>query len=151
MEQNLNKENFFDVAAEKYPKAFDNFSKFIDAYKEKVDWWKLFNDGAIVCNGVPVRNEDYTHAPKFHDIPFELQVGIIAKWFTTLRYVGRNYFEPQWLFQYGVFPSIYTMDLCFGKLEEILNDPTHKLKSDMHDLQEQDLKNIEEKGQSNNQ
>lgn len=66
----LTKENFFDAMSEKYPNAMQRFNDFIDKYKTSVNWNELFND-----------EESYTgtpgNAPKFHEIPYELQVGVI--------------------------------------------------------------------------
>lgn len=60
--ENLNKENFWNELHAKYPTAVNHFCKWIDAYKEEVGWKKLFADGV-----------------KFHDIPFDMQNGIIAR------------------------------------------------------------------------
>lgn len=77
--ENLTKENFFNEVEENHPTIFAVFKNWIDDYKNEVNWWALFNDSAITCNGVPVRDDDYTHAPKFHDLPYDMQVGIMMR------------------------------------------------------------------------
>lgn len=62
--ENLNKKNFFDDMMHTYPEAMQDFLRFIDLYKEEVKWGLYFDSR-------------YT---KFHDIPIEMQYGIIAKW-----------------------------------------------------------------------
>ena len=70
---NLNKTNFFteDLRA-RYPVAMKTFAEWIDQYKIAMEWNVIFND-----------QEDYTGtpggAPKFHDLPFEMQVGILVR------------------------------------------------------------------------
>lgn len=79
---NLNKENFWDQLHYKYPKATERFCKWIDEYKVRVNWNSLFN------GGIPIEDNRYpasdftpaskTVAPKFHDIPIEMQMGILT-------------------------------------------------------------------------
>lgn len=61
---NLGKENFWDEMENKFPMAVDVFKKWIDQYKKRVNWGILFSDGI-----------------KFHDIPYELQMGIMNRFF----------------------------------------------------------------------
>lgn len=68
--QNLNKENFWNDLLEKYPEAVELFCKWIDRYKAEVGWDELFNQTGL-------SNED--KQVKFHDIPFEMQNGILAR------------------------------------------------------------------------
>lgn len=63
MIQNLSKENFWNALMEKYPGAVDHFCKWIDDYKKEVGWNVLFGE-----------------AVKFHDLPFEMQNGILARY-----------------------------------------------------------------------
>lgn len=58
----LSKENYWNEMQAKYPEAVQIFCDWIDKYKEKVGWASLFQDGI-----------------KFHDLPFEFQNGIIAR------------------------------------------------------------------------
>lgn len=81
----LNKENFFNDMQANYPDAFAHFSKWIDDYKKEVGWEKLFNgdidiayrtnDGAGAWDAGGV-----TKAPKFHNIPIEMQYGILSRY-----------------------------------------------------------------------
>lgn len=73
---NLNKENFWNFVADLYPAAMQQFSEWIDRYKEEVHWDTLFcNEG----RGVPI---------KFHLLPFDMQNGILAR-FDLECYHGR--------------------------------------------------------------
>jgi len=61
--ENLNKENFWDDLHKRFPEAVDHFCKWIDDYKQEVGWNNIFKEGV-----------------KFHDVPLELQNGIIARY-----------------------------------------------------------------------
>lgn len=72
--KNLNKENYFTKEwLKKYPKASKVFCDWIDKYKSEVDWVNLFNGRALGLASIV--------APKFHDIPIDMQRGIIARFF----------------------------------------------------------------------
>lgn len=60
--ENLNKRNYWNDIQLKFPDAMKVFSKWIDEYKAKVGWTDLFPNGV-----------------KFHDLPFEMQNGILAR------------------------------------------------------------------------
>lgn len=113
--KNLNKENFFNAMAEKYPEAMQLFCDWIDAYKASINWVSVFNGTTeeemeafskpmIFAQGnvldfekasdhgkiIIIGNDEETkpsisyisgikQAPKFHDIPFELQFGVLYK------------------------------------------------------------------------
>lgn len=100
---NLNKENFFDAMLEKYPKAMQDFRNWIDEYKFQVNWSSLFNEQEI-------RTDTYYHdiqAPKFHDLPYELQYGIIVKYCTE---------------KFGEDESWIPMDIMRELFEGLLSD-----------------------------
>ena len=65
---------------EKYPKATKKFCDWIDEYKKAVNWNKLFNDSYSQSNIKRAPNGEICSidfsAPKFHEIPYEMQVGI---------------------------------------------------------------------------
>lgn len=75
--ENLTKENFWNEMMEKYPEQMKKFCDWIDDYKASVNWESLFgthkttDGGRIVCS--------YS-APKFHDLPFAMQLGIWAEY-----------------------------------------------------------------------
>ena len=75
-EDNLNKENFWNKCMEFYPKTTKDFCEFIDSYKQKVHWELLFQN--YFNNKVGV---------KFHDIPFEMQLGIIIRYIFGSSYI----------------------------------------------------------------
>jgi hypothetical protein len=60
--ENLSKENFWNELSEKYPQAVELFNNWIDKYQKEVGWGDLFPNGV-----------------KFHDLPFEMQNGILAR------------------------------------------------------------------------
>lgn len=72
MNQNLNLENFWNEMEKNYPDAFKHFSQWIDIYKKEVEWKKLFNEDTI--------SDDYREAPKFHELPLEMQIGILFRY-----------------------------------------------------------------------
>ena len=90
----LTKENFFNEMTAKYPKAMANFYKWIDEYKEAVNWDRLFNAGYLTCmrahDGNGYDTTGNTYAPKFHDLPYAIQYGI---WIEYCRQELSNYFE----------------------------------------------------------
>jgi len=69
---NLNKENFWNDVYDKYPNATQVFCDWIDVYKKENNWDELFNAGHDTRG-------DLTEAPKFHDLPIEMQQGIWIK------------------------------------------------------------------------
>jgi len=73
MEQ-LTKENFFNQLYQDYPNAMKEFCDWIDQYKLKVNWTKFIPEA------------------KFHDIPYEMQMGI---WFGFILDKGVCYFEVE--------------------------------------------------------
>ena len=70
---NLNKENFWNALKEQYPEAVEHFCNWIDAYKNEVGWDALFAPGI-----------------KFHDIPYDMQNGIIAR-FDLEKFNGKKH------------------------------------------------------------
>jgi hypothetical protein len=61
---NLNKENFWNEMHIVYPGAVNLFYKWIDEYKDAINWDQFFKPGI-----------------KFHDIPYEFQMGIMNRFF----------------------------------------------------------------------
>jgi hypothetical protein len=82
--ENLNKENFWNELQQTCPNAMKVFCKWIDQYKESIDWKSLFyNENIDDENGIGYRDI------KFHHIPYEMQVGIIFRFLTEA-------FEHKW-------------------------------------------------------
>jgi hypothetical protein len=73
--EGLTKENFFNQVEEDLPFAVALFCSWIDEEKIKIDWDEVFNGGWELpqCGGIQ------TQSPKFHELPFELQFGLISK------------------------------------------------------------------------
>lgn len=74
----LNAENFFDEIKAECPTAYALFSTWIDAYKDHIKWSGLFGEATSVTKGGELRI-----APKFHEVPFDMQRGIIQTFFRT--------------------------------------------------------------------
>lgn len=69
MNNNLSKENYWNALQEKYPQAMAEFSEWIDKYKREIGWDSIF---AHDWRPLPI---------KFHDIPFDMQRGILTRFF----------------------------------------------------------------------
>lgn len=65
----LTKENFWNDLMAKYPSAVKKFCDWIDEYKKEVGWDSLFGNHLI----------SKTEAIKFHDLPYDMQNGILAR------------------------------------------------------------------------
>lgn len=70
--ENLNKENFWNEAYEAFPTATKVFCDWIDKWKKDNHWNKLFNSDSNWQD----KNGKNAKAPKFHDLPLEMQIGI---------------------------------------------------------------------------
>ena len=62
--ENLGIENFWNDMSKEYPLAVVRFKTWIDAYKKIVKWEELFGNKI-----------------KFHDLPYEMQMGIMNRFF----------------------------------------------------------------------
>lgn len=72
--ENLNKKNYFtEEWKTKYPKASEAFCSWIDQYKKDIDWDSLFNGAYIDEAFLGYR------CIKFHELPLEMQYGILSK------------------------------------------------------------------------
>jgi hypothetical protein len=80
--KNLNKENFWNSMQERFPYAMRLFCTWIDEYKKDVDWNWFFGNGWTVDKNDPPVTATIRQI-KFHDIPFEMQVGILALFFSA--------------------------------------------------------------------
>lgn len=59
----ITRENFFNQFEETHPKGLKHFCEWIDEYKKTVNWKQIFGTEL-----------------KFHDLPFEMQVGILSRY-----------------------------------------------------------------------
>jgi len=75
MEENLNKENFWNALYLEHPDKVEKFCKWIDEYKKKNNWNALFNSDSNWQDA----NGKNAPAPKFHDLPVAIQVGIFGQ------------------------------------------------------------------------
>lgn len=78
--ENFNKNNLFDSLYETQPKAMKLFCDWIDEYKKECEWLDIFAIGV-----------------KFHDIPIEMQLGILLRFFSemTKKYQSEIYNEDE--------------------------------------------------------
>ena len=70
----LTKENFWNEMYEQYPEAMKMFCTWIDEYKEEVGWDWVFSPSV-----------------KFHDVPLEMQVGIIVRFIDEVSGLKKEY------------------------------------------------------------
>jgi hypothetical protein len=77
MLESLTKENFWDALYEQYPDGMKVFCDWIDKYKAENNWEFLFNGEVhhTAYNGFQAERVK-TKAPKFHNLPFAMQIGI---------------------------------------------------------------------------
>ena len=114
------------------------FHAWIDAYKKAVDWEKIFISPSIY--GYNKRfNLKMPETIKFHDLPYEMQFGILLKFVAEV--LDNADINEQVI---GVDEMKLLLEGCFDELQR-------KLKPDVTDLQQKDLKNIARHGQSNNE
>lgn len=75
LQPGLTKEGFWNGMMDKYPNATKEFCDWIDKYKEEVFWNTLFNGGISESqgHGEPIIT---SVAPKYHDLPYAMQLGI---------------------------------------------------------------------------
>lgn len=114
IEEKLTKENFWDELYVAFPKATQVFCEWVDQYKAMVGWKRLFNEGYVL-------NKDYnigfmvdpgkTMAPKFHDMPYAMQMGI---WIAFVKDRGGCGWEIEDMFTYDLRQDI---GLYLGQLE----------------------------------
>ena len=96
--ENLNKENFFNEMDKKYPMTMARFKVWIDEYKHQVKWDELFNAGALSDYCIEKLDEDEIKAPKFHDLPIDMQTGILAAFLAKEIGVPRKTIEGSKIF-----------------------------------------------------
>lgn len=98
--ENLNKQNFFDEMHSLYPKAVDKFIEWIDGYKSANNWNSIFREGV-----------------KFHDIPYELQMGIMNRFFIEAFTSNEEYCVD------GQRGAVYHNEMrdAMGRLSDFLN------------------------------
>lgn len=85
MIENLTKENFWNEMQEKYPKAMKKFCDWIDKYKSKHGWGRLFNAG--YDSGYTLDRDSKmttTQAPKYHELPIAFQYGMFIEFIGEL-------------------------------------------------------------------
>lgn len=86
--KNLSKGNFWNKIETDFPLAMKAFHLWIDEYKQAVDWEILFNAGwhkgvstSFDSHGHPLSHVTKHQTPKFHNLPYEMQIGILIRFF----------------------------------------------------------------------
>lgn len=145
LEETLTKENFWNELYEKFPKGTQVFCDWIDQYKKAVGWEELFNEGysKIVIEN-PGGKVNYipptTEAPKFHTIPFEMQVGI---WIAFVKSRGPVYWPvddlSEWSLRDDIWMYIMNVDTEEVKREYIANLTPEQRKKAREDFETDEL------------
>lgn len=78
----LTKENFWDDLYKEFPVQTQVFCDWIDEYKKAVDWNRLFNEFSWVEPEAESETNPDRKAPKFHDLPHAMQMGICIEFIT---------------------------------------------------------------------
>lgn len=113
--QTLTKENFFNQMMEKYPKATKGFCDWIDEYKKAVKWNELFQ---VDSPRNPKQAMTYPTPPKFHDIPYAMQLGI---WFEFCSQNLHKYFE-QAEHPAEMFDLMEDIKEVFSEIEDLVEE-----------------------------
>jgi hypothetical protein len=95
----LTKEHFWDKVLDESPIVMNKFLFYIDDFKKAINWDQLFNSGADT--GMLKRGENgYGHkkvltiAPKFHDLPFCMQKGVIENFLISEKIQFYSAYHP---------------------------------------------------------
>lgn len=75
----MTKEGFWNHIESRSPKQFEAFKKWVDEYKVRINWLELFHD-----NTVAIGHQASQRAPKVHELPDSLQVGIFIQFITEI-------------------------------------------------------------------
>ncbi len=102
--QTLTKENFWNEMMEKYPNAAKKFCDWIDEYKKAVSWATLFNaEVSYTQKATGGFNVITTTAPKYHDLPYAMQLGI---WIEYMCQRGGCQWEIENMFDFDLAKDI---------------------------------------------
>lgn len=79
----------WDVLTDRYPIAVEHFKKYIDDYKGKVIWDQIFdpNYSYNKKHNLPTN----LNSPKFHNLPIELQVGVVIMFISEMNIIPTIY------------------------------------------------------------
>lgn len=115
----LTKENFWNGMMGQYPLATKMFCDWIDEYKKAVNWDFLFNGGVEKAHYSEIQchwsSAGKTASPKFHDLPYDMQVGI---WIRFAEYSLNHLFEqPEYMYCGDLEDDV---KIVFKEINEIL-------------------------------
>jgi len=75
----MTKEDFWSPIETKSPDLFKKFKDWVDEYKERVIWGKLFHENTNILA---------QPAPKVHELPDAMQIGIFIQFLTEMDHVA---------------------------------------------------------------
>lgn len=106
----LTKKEFWDKLYEQYPDGVEVFCKWIDEYKKRVGWNSLFNEGHKLFSRAGDGNGydptgGVTKAPKFHDMPDSMQLGVLLEFALQYDAVTGHEWDIDDLFGYDFVKS----------------------------------------------
>ena len=111
IDKTLTKEGFWNSMMERFPLSMKLFCKWIDDYKEAVKWTNLFNEHSLESAPVTIK------APKFHEIPYEMQQGI---WICFCNNTLHKFYEqPEYNYRFDLEEDIKEV---FSELESIIKE-----------------------------
>lgn len=138
--EGLTKENCFNRLEELYPFGMTIFKEWIDSIKEQLDWKNTFSDKGINRPGIvdgkivdyqvakdfielslsnnkhfhftgDIYEIKFTEAIKFHNLPFELQFGILCRFFSN-QVQGENVSFP-----FDIYQSKITLEKMIKRID----------------------------------
>lgn len=120
--EKLTKKGFFNKAMETFPKSMEVFCKYIDKWKQENRWKILCGDGIVYYTSDSEFESSVSVivAPKFHDLPAAMQLGIIIELSNKIGLdiqLGKGCLEPRDVLSQIMVKVLETIEL---KLE--LND-----------------------------
>ena len=94
----MSKGEFWDAISDKYPEEFADFAEYVDEYKRREGWSKLFDERIVMGMGRMIT--------KYHDLPNAMQLGIFIQYTVES---GLSFIHPEFI------PQI--MDDYIGSIE----------------------------------
>lgn len=132
----LTKENFWNDLYAKHPSQMKNFCDWVDEYKRRIDWQKLFF------------TPHATHARdiKYHDLPIAMQIGIFLQYVAEAdSYDGIEYPKVTSKLQFDRIPEYIKDFFAYESAIQTHRSPIHpvRLQSDAAEAQNSDQADLE--------
>lgn len=97
MEKTVNtnsKKEYWDPIEQTCPDAFAIFSNWIDSYKKRVNWNLIFSNYKA--------GNELKSLIKFHDLPYEMQIGVLMQFFVETAGPDHRFFLPELVKGYDI-------------------------------------------------